>query len=87
MGESRFLCTAANRQGIWPDPGMLGRGYMAFPDASATEFRGGASIGGYYSIDDYHAALFLAMQRAFGIFCAGLLIANRAILRLWRRRA
>lgn len=64
MSESRFLCTAANRQGIWPDPGMLGRGYMAFPDASAPEFRGGASIGGYYSIDDYHAALFLAHELA-----------------------
>ncbi|WP_052469301.1 hypothetical protein [Pseudomonas massiliensis] len=62
MRKSNYLCTAENRQGIWPDPGMLGRSYTAFPENSVGEFRGGPSIGGYYSIDDYHAALFLAYE-------------------------
>lgn len=64
MSDSRFLCTTDNRQGIWPNPGMLGRGYATFPYETPAEFHGGPNIGGYYAIDDYHTALVLAHELA-----------------------
>jgi hypothetical protein len=64
MSDSRFACTVDNRQGIWPDPGMLGRGYAAFAYESEPYFRGGPRIDGYYPVSDYDAALFLAYELA-----------------------